>query len=115
MIRRPPRSTLFPYTTLFRSDLKPVAAQPGDAAAWLAPHQVPAVARLRAILARYGGALPPGAGGLGQAYVALSGALGPGGPLPPVAPAGLGPPRRGPPPPRPPPAARPPPPNRSSG
>src|SRR2546422_3279804 len=29
MIRRPPRSTLFPYTTLFRSDLQEVgAAQP---------------------------------------------------------------------------------------
>src|SRR3712207_7699592 len=27
MIRRPPRSTLFPYTTLFRSD-EPVAAHP---------------------------------------------------------------------------------------
>src|SRR5690348_18111683 len=26
MIRRPPRSTLFPYTTLFRSDDKPAAA-----------------------------------------------------------------------------------------
>src|SRR2546426_11353041 len=25
MIRRPPRSTLFPYTTLFRSDLTPLA------------------------------------------------------------------------------------------
>src|SRR3712207_9107531 len=24
MIRRPPRSTLFPYTTLFRSDCKPI-------------------------------------------------------------------------------------------
>src|SRR2546421_5845010 len=33
MIRRPPRSTLFPYTTLFRSDLDPVAAveRPGSA------------------------------------------------------------------------------------
>src|SRR3989442_9711963 len=35
MIRRPPRSTLFPYTTLFRSDADPVglledlARQPG--------------------------------------------------------------------------------------
>src|SRR3712207_7350545 len=29
MIRRPPRSTLFPYTTLFRSDLV-VALQPAD-------------------------------------------------------------------------------------
>src|SRR2546427_3287628 len=29
MIRRPPRSTLFPYTTLFRSDLvKAIAADP---------------------------------------------------------------------------------------
>src|SRR5256886_13662277 len=28
MIRRPPRSTLFPYTTLFRSDVvRPVAAE----------------------------------------------------------------------------------------
>src|SRR3712207_7249819 len=26
MIRRPPRSTLFPYTTLFRSDVEGVAA-----------------------------------------------------------------------------------------
>src|SRR5437588_6486703 len=26
MIRRPPRSTLFPYTTLFRSNAKPVLA-----------------------------------------------------------------------------------------
>src|SRR5690348_18491081 len=29
MIRRPPRSTLFPYTTLFRSALRP---RPGEAA-----------------------------------------------------------------------------------
>src|SRR3712207_8344033 len=28
MIRRPPRSTLFPYTTLFRSFLQPGDAQP---------------------------------------------------------------------------------------
>src|SRR2546426_8545996 len=27
MIRRPPRSTLFPYTTLFRSDVKPSSRQ----------------------------------------------------------------------------------------
>src|SRR5205085_4535879 len=26
-MRRPPRSTLFPYTTLFRSDLSPASAQ----------------------------------------------------------------------------------------
>src|SRR5260221_14763752 len=27
MIRRPPRSTLFPYTTLFRSPLRPIGAE----------------------------------------------------------------------------------------
>src|SRR2546426_9090893 len=35
MIRRPPRSTLFPYTTLFRSQVKEVAQPslaPGEAA-----------------------------------------------------------------------------------
>src|SRR5258707_10031193 len=29
MIRRPPRSTLFPYTTLFRSDVRPGGARGG--------------------------------------------------------------------------------------
>src|SRR2546426_2317684 len=29
MIRRPPRSTLFPYTTLFRSGLRMLAKNPG--------------------------------------------------------------------------------------
>src|SRR2546430_15861819 len=29
MIRRPPRSPLFPYTTLFRSPLKPLAGRAG--------------------------------------------------------------------------------------
>src|SRR2546430_10702543 len=45
MIRRPPRSTLFPYTTLFRS------------------------------LGRHGGALLADAVGLGKSYVALAVAL----------------------------------------
>src|SRR5256885_7253427 len=31
MIRRPPRSTLFPYTTLFRSELRLDGAGSGDA------------------------------------------------------------------------------------
>src|SRR5256885_7243436 len=35
MIRRPPRSTLFPYTTLFRSP------PPGRAAAWPPPSAAP--------------------------------------------------------------------------
>src|SRR3712207_7296257 len=33
MIRRPPRSTLFPYTTLFRSGLRPRGADPGHSGA----------------------------------------------------------------------------------
>src|SRR3712207_8978359 len=32
MIRRPPRSTLFPYTTLFRSSHRPQAGRPGGSA-----------------------------------------------------------------------------------
>src|SRR2546430_9695450 len=39
MIRRPPRSTLFPYTTLFRSDTAVEHA--------FAQHVIPAVARAR--------------------------------------------------------------------
>src|SRR5260221_2512348 len=33
MIRRPPRSTLFPYTTLFRSGIPPAGGIPGWAGA----------------------------------------------------------------------------------
>src|SRR3989442_2925066 len=45
MIRRPPRSTLFPYTTLFRSCLEPVDAaldglEVGERAAEPAVHHV---------------------------------------------------------------------------
>src|SRR4051812_49817253 len=36
MIRRPPRSTLFPYTTLFRSEI--LAEQPPAGGAVLVPH-----------------------------------------------------------------------------
>src|SRR5256885_6587020 len=48
MIRRPPRSTLFPYTTLFRSDLKQArrAAERGEKAE--------AAGRLEEALAAYG-------------------------------------------------------------
>src|ERR1041385_4711808 len=34
MIRRPPRSTLFPYTTLFRSQLEPEFVPVASADAW---------------------------------------------------------------------------------
>src|SRR3712207_9268722 len=34
MIRRPPRSTLFPYTTLFRSDYKKLQLGEDDWALW---------------------------------------------------------------------------------
>src|SRR3712207_8522887 len=41
MIRRPPRSTLFPYTTLFRSDVTRLRAAPrqGAVAAALSVHE----------------------------------------------------------------------------
>src|SRR2546427_2701393 len=42
MIRRPPRSTLFPYTTLFRSAVAPGAEEfvpPADSAIWLPPQR----------------------------------------------------------------------------
>src|SRR2546427_8392434 len=50
MIRRPPRSTLFPYTTLFRSP-----ATGDDLAAYLALAQVPGIgaARLRTLVAAF--------------------------------------------------------------
>src|SRR2546427_12341717 len=38
MIRRPPRSTLFPYTTLFRSVGKPAAAPKSGTAKVVKPH-----------------------------------------------------------------------------
>src|SRR5260221_6733007 len=38
MIRRPPRSTLFPYTTLFRSVIIPVIADAADDRTETAPH-----------------------------------------------------------------------------
>src|SRR5258706_7274418 len=43
MIRRPPRSTLFPYTTLFRSHVR--ASCRATDAAGAAPHVTPANAR----------------------------------------------------------------------
>src|SRR3712207_8685293 len=58
MIRRPPRSTLFPYTTLFRSQVNDEAVQPGghlrrrasgvgvEAVDWDVERRVPAVRRL---------------------------------------------------------------------
>src|SRR3712207_7813550 len=44
MIRRPPRSTLFPYTTLFRSPRRAARARAGQGAARV---RRPGVARLR--------------------------------------------------------------------
>src|SRR3712207_8952059 len=42
MIRRPPRSTLFPYTTLFRSR----RARVGDEVVYRAPHRLAGAQRL---------------------------------------------------------------------
>src|SRR3989442_11777224 len=43
MIRRPPRSTLFPYTTLFRSNIAPL----GRVRRWRSPRPSPAPASVR--------------------------------------------------------------------
>src|SRR3712207_7100757 len=48
MIRRPPRSTLFPYTTLFRSGHHAVAAQGGERGAQRGRHRGLADAALQA-------------------------------------------------------------------
>src|SRR5258705_10488889 len=57
MIRRPPRSTLFPYTTLFRSDGLSVAVW-----GWQQQHQRAAPPHLHAGRALYGVAHGGGAG-----------------------------------------------------
>src|SRR2546422_7616560 len=47
MIRRPPRSTLFPYTTLFRSDRNPGSAKVSEVLAELGRHAESALKRSR--------------------------------------------------------------------
>src|SRR3712207_8388397 len=47
MIRRPPRSTLFPYTTLFRSGKRPLCAPARSLARALAPARERTVGRRR--------------------------------------------------------------------
>src|SRR2546426_1198978 len=56
MIRRPPRSTLFPYTTLFRSHPAVVRRQPGcvDDLPPVLPSGAPSWLCLRALLGRPG-------------------------------------------------------------
>src|SRR5438874_8483546 len=71
-------------------DLAPLEPEDGTPwPAWLAPHQVPAAERLRALLGRYGGALLADAPGLGKSYVALAVALAVGEPFALVVPAVL--------------------------
>lgn len=65
----------------------PVRSSP--APDWLQPHQVPAHARLLAIMARFGGAVLADAVGLGKSYIALAVARSLGAPLIVVAPAVL--------------------------
>src|SRR5256885_13815308 len=92
MIRRPPRSTLFPYTTLFRSAcalallgafLTKFTALAGAALVcgwlWARRDRRPALA-LRGLLALLGGAAPPrGLPGRGRGGRPGFGAAGPGG------------------------------------
>src|SRR2546426_9693166 len=60
MIRRPPRSTLFPYTTLFRSHLVPDPHLPHEVAGLVVAHPIPVVGRvlrLHQVLKAEGGGL----------------------------------------------------------
>src|SRR2546421_9298398 len=65
MIRRPPRSTLFPYTTLFRSDRPPLSA--GHSDPWFRGNPVQAIGNLSDGIrgARAGRCRPGGAAGAG--------------------------------------------------
>src|SRR3712207_9254659 len=54
MIRRPPRSTLFPYTTLFRSEAARAPDHEAEVAARLAPLLEPAAERERVELIALG-------------------------------------------------------------
>src|SRR2546425_7513903 len=47
MIRRPPRSTLFPYTTLFRSRLAVILGQPSEPGPYVIRVRVPSGVRMR--------------------------------------------------------------------
>src|SRR3712207_6999865 len=47
MIRRPPRSTLFPYTTLFRSEIPNLPTGTSSSAALTIPSRVPSWTRSR--------------------------------------------------------------------
>src|SRR5947209_12149817 len=56
MIRRPPRSTLFPYTTLFRSDFGMICPQAcGGEAAWAGEIDVLAPDSLLALINHFKG------------------------------------------------------------
>src|SRR3712207_6984725 len=65
MIRRPPRSTLFPYTTLFRSGVREDGRRRGEAGDPLPARQHPSRARAGAAAARGAHRLVGGGGAAG--------------------------------------------------
>src|SRR2546422_4814658 len=77
MIRRPPRSTLFPYTTLFRSKLTVRQVERGAGGLTVGEFRVRAMG-LRHPGPRLGYRLTPAGGGASMAYV-TDNELGPGG------------------------------------
>src|SRR3712207_7301187 len=58
MIRRPPRSTLFPYTTLFRSEITVLAEDPSRCAPVAAQIGVPILHSLQLFIQAFLSALP---------------------------------------------------------
>src|SRR5258708_13720555 len=72
MIRRPPRSTLFPYTTLFRSALAlPAYSLAGAAAVITLRHRIPAAATALICCAAIVATLPELALGVGGKLAAV--------------------------------------------
>src|SRR5260370_19611024 len=84
MIRRPPRSTLFPYTTLFRSTVfgSSVICSPNGSAVWTGAAAGGDVAGVSAVAGGVPGAageLAPGAGIAGWAGAGVADGAGAGG------------------------------------
>src|SRR3712207_9246340 len=80
MIRRPPRSTLFPYTTLFRSDEDARVGEQGardrDALALAAGERQAALADAGVVAVRQLGDEPRRLGALGRALDVLAACVG---------------------------------------
>src|SRR5260370_22441724 len=77
MIRRPPRSTLFPYTTLFRSKIERVCPFVYDADTLISRECVPDCAKCARKVHRVGGGIEPCRHAFDVVLLAISNGFGP--------------------------------------